>query len=289
MITRGKHSSISVPIAARRGVIAALTMCARHGRRYSQDDLDLSVELGRRIALAMENAELHAEAKTALRARDEFLSVAAHEIRGPVTSLHLAVQSLQRKAISPSARTRALSVIERDDRRIARFVDELLDLARVRSGTLALQFEQVDLGGVLREVASQLAPELARSGSDLTLKTHGQLEGSWDRMRLGQVFTNLLSNAIKFGLGKPIEASLSATPDTVSLVVRDHGMGMGPDTHARIFEPFERTVSARRYGGLGLGLYIVRTIVDALDGTIRVESAPRSGATFHVELPLRKA
>jgi signal transduction histidine kinase len=288
LAARGAQSYISVPISTRRGVIGALTLCAPRARRYTHSDLELADELARRIALAMENAELHREAKAALRARDEFLSVAAHEMRGPVTSLHLAVQSLQREMVTPAARTKALAIIERDDRRISRFIDELLDVARVRSGTMAFNFEQIDAGGVLREVASQLAPELARSGSELALKTQGDLAGSWDRLRLGQVFTNLLSNAIKFGLGKPIEACLEATPEGISLRVEDHGIGIAPEAQPSIFQPFERAVPARRYGGLGLGLYIVRTIVDALGGTIQVESAPRTKTTFVVDVPRRK-
>jgi signal transduction histidine kinase len=113
--------------------------------------------------------------------------------------------------------------------------------------------------------------------------------GMWDRARIDSVATNLLSNAIKFGLGKPIEISVTTDNGRARLIVRDHGAGVSRDKHTAIFEPFERAVSVRNYGGLGLGLYIVRTIVDGLGGTVSVESEPGNGATFTVDLPLTRS
>src|SRR5262249_51776993 len=161
-------------------------------------DLELAEELARRAALSVENARLYQSAQEALRARDEFLSIAAHEIRGPITSIHLAVQNLQKGKLPAPANLKVLEMIERDDRRLARFVDELLDLGRIRTGRLHFTFEEVDLGTVVREVAARLGAEVARSGSSLSITTDGRPVGQWDRFRLDQVVTNLLSNAIKF-------------------------------------------------------------------------------------------
>lgn len=279
------RSYMAVPLLAKDAVIGAMTFVAGRGRRYTGQDLELGEELARRVALSVQNAQLYEEAKAALKMRDEFLSVAAHEIRGPITSMHIAVQSLLRDGLPESARPRFLQIIEREDRRIARFVDELLDLGTIRSGRMHFTLEEVDLAEVVRDAASRLGGELARSGSALSITSQGCTTGRWDRHRLDQVATNLLSNAIKFGLGKPISATIRENGESTTLIVEDHGIGVPPDKLERIFEPFERAVSVRHYGGLGLGLYIVRTIVTGLGGTVRLESRPNSGATCTVELP----
>jgi signal transduction histidine kinase len=245
----------------------------------------LQSELTQREALAAENARLFTGAQDAIRARDEFLSIAAHEIRGPLTALRLAIQTLQKGKMPASAQAGLFDIIDREDRKLAQFVDELLDLGRIRSGTLHFAFEPVDLGDVAREVTSRFGGELARSGSSLSVTTEGRLVGEWDRSRLDQIVTNLYSNAIKFGLGRPIEVLMRGEGDKVTLVVKDRGAGIPGDMQERIFQPFEREMSHRNYGGLGLGLYIVRTIVEGLGGSLTVESQPGAGSTFTVELP----
>jgi predicted ATPase/signal transduction histidine kinase len=284
----GSTSHLGVPLTVKAGLVGALTLSAPPHRVYSQTDLELAEELAKRCALALENARLYRHVQEALRARDEFLSIAAHEIRGPSHTIHLAVQTLQRGKVPAEAQARMFEVIERADRRLAQFVDELLDLGRIRAGPLQFVCEQVDLGAVVREVATTLRPELARAGSSLSITTAGESVGCWDRFRLAQVVHNLLANAIKFGLGKPIEVSIRAADGRTRLVVTDHGMGIPADMHERIFDPFERVISVRNYGGLGLGLYIARTIVAAMGGSITLASEPGLGATFTVELPLER-
>jgi predicted ATPase/signal transduction histidine kinase/PAS domain-containing protein len=281
----GQRSYMAVPLLVKGALVGAITFAASGSRRYTPEDLELAEELARRAALSVENARLYRGARDALQARDEFLSIAAHEIRGPVTSMHLAVQGILTGKIPPSAMPRALDVIQREDRRLARFVDELLDIGRIRGGRMQFTYEEVDLSDVVRSATAKAAAELARSGSSLSVTTEGQCVGHWDRFRLDQVVTNLLSNAIKFGLGKPIAISVKLHDGRVSLVVKDHGIGISPEMHKRIFRPFERAVAVRHYGGLGLGLFIVHTVVDGLGGRITVESTPNTGATFTVELP----
>jgi PAS domain S-box-containing protein len=280
----GPHSYMAVPLIIKHDVIGAMTFVAAPERRYTQQDLDLAEELARRAALSVENARLYRGAQEALRARDEFLSIAAHELRGPLTSLHLAVQGLRRGRLPAAANDRVLELIEREDLRLARFVDELLDVGRIRSGQLRFDIEQVDLAEVVREVAARSAPELARAGSSLSIAATRAV-GQWDRFRLEQVVGNLLSNAIRFGLGKPIEIAVGEGGGRATVAVKDGGIGIPLEKQKRIFEPFERAVSMRHYGGLGLGLYIVRTIVEGLGGGVRVASRPGGGATFTVELP----
>src|SRR4029453_12435965 len=120
-----------------------------------------------------------------------------------------------------------------------------------------LRLEEVDLGGVVADVTARTGAELAKCGSSLSITTEGRLGGQWDRFRLEQIVSHLLSNAMKFGLGKPISIAVSAGDGRATLVVRDQGTGIAPEMQDRIFQPFERAVSARNYGGLGLGLHIV--------------------------------
>jgi signal transduction histidine kinase len=276
---------MAVPLLVKGALVGAITFAAPPSRRYTPEDLELAEELARRVALSVENARLYRGAQEALQARDELLSIAAHEIRGPITSMHMAVQGIRKGKIPPSAMPRVLDVIEREDRRLARFVDELLDVGRIRGGRMQLTYEEVDLSEVVRSAASRASAELARSGSSLSVTTEARCVGHWDRFRLDQVVTHLLSNAIKFGLGKPIAISVKAHEGMVSLVVKDHGIGISPEMHERIFLPFERAVAVRHYGGLGLGLYIARTVVAAMGGRISVESSPNVGSTFFVALP----
>jgi signal transduction histidine kinase len=159
-------------------------------------------------------------------------------------------------------------------------------VTRIRAGQLHYVFAPVDLVEVTREVATQLKKELTRSGSPLSITAPGAVVGMWDRSRLVQVVTNLLSNAIKFGLGKPIELAVGSDGKVAKLELRDHGMGIAAEAQRRIFAPFERAVSDRHYGGLGLGLYIVRTVLEGLGGSVRVDSQPGGPTTFAVELPL---
>ena len=282
----GAVAYLGVPLLTRGRVAGAITFASALPRRYGAAELELGEELARRAALALENARLFRQAQDALSARDELLSVAAHEIRGPVNAIHLSVQSLRKEAASPERLKKLLELIERQDRRLRQFVDELLDVGMLRNGRMVLEYSRVDLADVARESVTRLGSELSRSGSSLTVTAHGVVVGEWDRFRLEQVVTNLLSNAIKFGLGKPIELTIDAAGGLATLSVTDHGIGIGPiDARERIFKPFERAVPMRHYGGLGLGLHIVKSIVEALGGSIHVDSEVGRGSTFVVHLP----
>jgi PAS domain S-box-containing protein len=281
----GARSCLGVPLLVKDAVLGAMTFVGSRNYSYDETDLEFAETLSRRAALSVENARLFRGAQEALRSRDEFLGIAAHEIRGPITSVHMAVQGLQKKKLSAPDTAKVLEIIEREDRRLARFVDELLDLARIQNGQLPLKLEDVDLGDVVRESSSALNLELARSGSALSTTIEGRPVGRWDKFRLTQVVTNLLANAIKFGEGKPIVIGVKEDCGLATLTVKDHGIGIEQKDLPRIFKPFERAVSPRNYGGLGLGLFIVRTIVEGLGGTIRVDSTPQAGTTVSVELP----
>jgi signal transduction histidine kinase len=236
-----------------------------------------------------ERARLWRSAREEVRERDEFLSIASHELRTPITALQLQLQLLQRAAHRsiqelPRLLEGKMEVLERQTHRIALLVNELLDVSRMRLGKLELRYEDVDLADVAREVVSHLRAEIGRTGSRLRLQL-APAPGRWDRVRLEQVITNLLVNAAKFGEGKPVTLSVDADPTHARVRVADRGIGIASDAQARVFERFERAVGSEHFGGLGIGLYIVRQIVDAHGGEVRVESTPGAGASFTVELP----
>lgn len=170
--------------------------------------------------------------------------------------------------------------------RLVRLVEEILDISRIRSGNLSINPERVDLAALASETLERFAAQLSALNSPVELHAPQELTGIWDRLRLEQVFINLLTNAMKYGQGGPILIDLSYKGDTAVLAVQDQGMGIAKEHQVRIFERFERAVSKSEISGLGLGLYIVKQIVDLHGGTVRVESALGKGSRFVVELPM---
>ncbi|MCY1021138.1 PAS domain S-box protein [Pyxidicoccus sp. MSG2] len=241
-----------------------------------------------------ERVRLLREAEEAVRVRDEFLTVAAHELRTPLTSLRLQLQLLLRQLAlgSPELATKLASrseALERQVGRLAGLIYTLLDVSRLTAGRLTLEPREVDLGLLVEQVSQAFRDEFQRMGITLTVRDAGQpLVGLWDPLRVEQVVGNLLSNAVRYGAGTPVEVRLGREGDMAMVTVKDQGIGISQDDLSRIFGKFERAVSERHYGGLGLGLYITRQIVDAMNGSIQVESSPGQGATFTVRLPLSR-
>ncbi|HVJ91801.1 MAG TPA: ATP-binding protein [Labilithrix sp.] len=242
-----------------------------------------------RSQLLAEEKRARTDLEEAVRARDNFLSVASHELRTPLASVSLAVETLEASLSEPIdiARVRrSAAIAKRQVQRIVSLVDMLLDVSRLRSGKLVLSPAPVDLRTVIGEVSALLASELARSGSELVVNAPEPVVGNWDALRIEQVLTNLLTNAIKFGRGAPIVIELSRQGNQARLSVTDKGIGIPSDPRGRIFEAYTRLVSTRQFGGLGLGLHITKTIVEAHGGTLSVESQEGVGSTFTVTLPL---
>lgn len=239
---------------------------------------------------------LYREAVDAIRARDEFLSVASHELRTPLSALQLQIQALLQPprrlphAVLSSEQLKAkLEMAQRQIERLTRLVGELMDVSRITAGRLRLEREEINLSAVVRDVVSRLGEEAGRTGSSIAVNAAAPVVGLWDRIRLEQVVTNLFTNALKFGDGKPIEIAVESRGSTGRLIVVDHGIGIAAEDVERIFRRYEQAISSRAFGGLGLGLYIARQIIEAHGGTISVESQPGSGSTFTIDLPRRPA
>ncbi|HEX4924897.1 MAG TPA: PAS domain S-box protein [Bdellovibrionales bacterium] len=289
----GIRSAMVVPLVARGRTLGVITFIASEsGRRYSGEDLRLAEELGRRAGVAVDNAILYTQLEQAIKTRDEFLSIASHELKTPLTALKLQAQitthGLAKGLASfttPQRLNEFAGQINAQVGRLNQLVDDMLDVSRIQSGKLAPKPETVELGELSKNICEQLIPLAKSSGSALELKA-ANVTGYWDRYRIEQVMVNLITNAIKYGAGKPIEVAIYDGGGSAKIEVRDQGIGISPENHTRIFERFERAVSYQGISGLGLGLYISKNIVDLHKGTIRVDSELGKGSRFTVELPL---
>jgi PAS domain S-box-containing protein len=282
------RSVMSVPMLKGERVAGVLTVATSGTQApLNEDDLAMGEELARRASAAVENARLYREAREAIRLRDEFLSVASHELKTPLTSLKLQHELIARSLgpDSPKGMAARLAAAQRQVNRLASLVESLLDVTRIVTGRMTLELANVDLAVAAREAVERLSEVFAAAGCHVELQAERPVVGHWDALRLDQVLTNLLTNAAKYGAGKPVTVSVQGDGERARVEVRDEGIGIPPEDLPRIFGRFERAVSERHYGGLGLGLYISRHIIQELGGTVRAESTPGHGATFIVELP----
>ncbi|MBS2027752.1 MAG: HAMP domain-containing histidine kinase [Deltaproteobacteria bacterium] len=260
-----------------------ILLVLRFGARLREDLSELQ-------RIAAENARLFANAEQAVRARDEFLSVAGHELRTPVAALNLQVQNL-RLALQPALGSDAripdrLSKVDRSLGRLTALIDDVLDVSRITAGRLQLSLEDVDLAALVRDVVARQLETGRSPAPTVEVGVPQRLVGRWDRLRLDQVVSNLVSNALKYGGDKPVHVRVEELGGVARLTVRDEGIGIPRERQAAIFGRFERAVSERNYGGFGLGLWISRECVAALGGEIRFESEVGKGTTFIVELPV---
>ena len=238
-----------------------------------------------------------AERRAAISARDEFISIASHELKTPLTALKLRLDSATRPGVKPGTPeldpevrlTRAIAAANITTDRLVSLVDNLLDVSRVHAARLVLHLEPVLLGDLLGEVAARLREQAAEVGSSIELQLSEKIVGIWDRSRMEQVATNLLTNAIKYGHGRPIVVTARTVAGRLQLRVKDSGIGISRSDQSRIFRAFERVATSGRVGGLGLGLYIGQQIAAAHGGTLSVESAPGRGAAFTLDMPLGPA
>lgn len=239
--------------------------------------------------------ELTSELQEAVRIRDEFLSIASHELRTPVTSLKLQLQLLQKlidpKNVVAQPIDKMVKMIDSSNlqiNRLTRLIEGLLDITRMDEGKMSYQFQDVNLSTLVHDVVDRFSEDFLRNSSKINLAVMPDLHIQCDPLRIEQVLVNLLSNALKYGSDNEVLVTLENVDEGVSLSVLDKGMGIPEEKHEQIFNRFERLIPHTNISGMGLGLYIARQIVDAHHGKIVLESEISVGSKFTVILPLKK-
>jgi signal transduction histidine kinase len=236
--------------------------------------------------VAEERERLLEDRREAIAARDQFLAVAAHELRTPLATLALLVDHLlSPAAVNAGVDRQQLAILKRQVERLTLLVAQMLDVSRITGGGLDLVPGPVDLRAVVTDVVERFDLEIQRRRIAVAVDAPEPVQGVWDAARVDQVATNLISNALKYGAGRPVEVSVRAGTSLATLVVRDHGVGIPDDELSKVFGPFARAATARHHAGLGLGLWIAQQIVQASGGRITVDSRLNEGSTFTVELP----
>ncbi|WDG53050.1 hybrid sensor histidine kinase/response regulator [Pseudomonas chlororaphis] len=233
------------------------------------------------------------ELEQAVRMRDDFMSIVAHEVRTPLNGLILETQlrkmHLARDNASAFTLDKMHAMVERDERQIKsliRLIEDMLDISRIRTGKLSIRPSRVDLVQLVRGLLENFAPQVEAAESSIALNAEDSVLGQWDEFRIEQVISNLLTNALRYGAKSPIEVRVYSAGGQARVEVRDHGIGISEENQARIFQQFERVSVNHAVAGLGLGLFISEQIVTAHGGTIEVESRIGEGALFRVCLPL---
>lgn len=291
----GICSVLVVRLKGKENLLGTITFFTTKGSRHTFDARSkwLAEELAYRTSMSIENSLLYLHSQEAIRARDEFVSIASHELKTPLTSLTL--QNQMRKRQLQKDKSKILDeetfakMLDADDgqlRRITRLIDDMLDISRIRAERLTIHKEKFEFCAFITDVLERLNPQLESAGCFLTVELCSEVFIRGDSYRIEQVVVNLLTNAMKYGAGRPIHIKVMASPVKVTLLVSDEGSGIDPKDIERIFQRFERAVSGSEVSGLGLGLYISRQIVELHDGALFVSSQPGVGSTFIMELPI---
>jgi len=234
-----------------------------------------------------------AELEDAVRMRDDFMSIVSHELKTPLNTLILEVQlrklQLSRNNLAAFSEERLRNMVDKDERQVQsliRLIDDMLDVSRIRTGKLSIRPSRTDLAELVGNVVESFAAQMEACGCELRLERAESIIGVWDAFRIEQVLANLLTNAMRYGAGKPVWVSVTSCADGACIEVRDHGIGISPQSLERIFCQFERAEGSEGSAGLGLGLFIADQIVRAHNGRIQVQSEEGQGSLFRVLLPL---
>lgn len=289
------ESSIFLRLKGRENLLGAITFVTMKGGQFKFDERSkwLAEEIAYRASMAVENSFLYLNSQEAIKTRDEFLSIASHELKTPLTSLTLQNQMKKRqldkgdKSVLEEAKMRKF--IESEDhqlKRINRLIDDMLDIARIRAQRLTVHKEPFEFCQFINDVIERFKPQMEAVGCEVTTTLCEPLSLEGDVYRIEQVVVNMLTNAMKYGAGRPIWIELQKNKDFLRFKVHDNGPGIESKDTERIFQRFERAVHGREISGLGLGLYISRQIVEQHDGSLYVTSNPGVGSTFVMDLPL---
>jgi signal transduction histidine kinase len=282
----GITASVGVPLVAEGTTIGAMAFHAA-GRHFDTEDRALAEDIAARLGAALQNARLYAIAHDAIHARDDFLVLVAHELRTPFTALQLMTDDLARRTRrdSNAEEARRSDAISRGVRRCTDVIERVIEASTIRAEGVKLAPESCDLVQIVRGCIAQMVESARRAGTPITVHAESPIVGLFDRAGVERIVRVLVENAIKFGEKKPIEVSLRRDGSHAELTVVDHGLGIAPDRLPALFSPFERAVPKEHFPGLGMGLYVAKSIVEAHGGTITAKSAVGEGTTFVVRLP----
>jgi PAS domain S-box-containing protein len=293
LLRLGLISYIGIPIKEGKETKGVITIASTQ-RNFTPQDLLLAQELGTRASLAIQTSKLYEEAKKAIQLRDDFLSIASHELKTPLTPLSLQIQSLkriaERHAMGNYPAEKLVKLFESSASQVkslTQLIEVLLDVSRITTGKLELNLEPLDLVKIVSEIIHQFSSQLKKVNCEITIDHTAEIHGLWDRMRVEQIISNLMTNAMKYGYGKPIQVKIWEFDQNAYISIQDAGIGIANEDQSRIFNRFERAVSVYQFGGMGLGLYVTREIIKAHGGSIEIQSQAGHGARFTVKLPIQ--
>ncbi|KDD70561.1 signal transduction histidine kinase [Pseudomonas sp. BT76 TE3572] len=265
----------------------------RQSKAMKQQVEELEQSRREQEALLKQLQSAQLELEQAVRMRDDFMSIVAHEVRTPLNGLILETQLRKMHLARDNAAAFTLdkmhAMVDRDERQIKsliRLIEDMLDVSRIRTGKLSIRPTRFDLSALVRSLLQNFAPQVDAAESSITLEAEQPVVGSWDEFRIEQVISNLLTNALRYGAKSPITVKVYSESGQARVEVRDLGIGIGEENQKRIFQQFERVTAKHAVAGLGLGLFISEQIVAAHGGSITVESRIGEGALFRVCLPL---
>jgi signal transduction histidine kinase len=275
-----------VPLSARGRILGILTLVASE-RTYDAADLALAGDLRSRVALTIDNARLYQEAKNAIGARDEVMAIVSHDLRTPLNTIAVTADLMQRR-LGPGKETEKVQVMRRAARQMDRLIGDLLDLAKIESGSLRVERHPVDTEGLVGEISEMFGTVAAGRSQHLECDTTKGVVVSCDRGRALQILSNLVGNAIKFTPeGGTVRLRVERGAQEAIFAVSDSGPGIAPEELPHVFERFWQA-RKKAQTGIGLGLSIVKALVEAQDGRVWAESEPGHGATFFFTLPLAR-
>ena len=265
----------------------------RQSKAMKQQVEELEQSRREQEALLKQLQSTQLELQQAVRMRDDFMSIVAHEVRTPLNGLILETQlrkmHLARDNASAFTLDKMHAMVDRDERQIKsliRLIEDMLDVSRIRTGKLSIRPTRFDLSALVRALLENFAQQIEAAEATVSLEAEQPVVGNWDEFRIEQVVSNLLTNALRYGAKSPISVKVYSEHGEARIEVRDCGIGISEENQQRIFQQFERVSAKHAVAGLGLGLFISEQIVTAHGGTITVESRIGEGALFRVCLPL---
>jgi signal transduction histidine kinase len=282
----------AIPLAVGSKAFGVMGLSFPAERNFYRVEKEFLLALAGQCAQALHRSQLYDDAQNAIRTRDEFLSIASHELKTPLTALRLQLQGFMRQVekgkgvnLSLDRLNKIAQTSDRQVTRLTRLTEDLLDVSRISSERLSLDREEFDLGEMVKDVVARYGQQMVSLKTPVEIQAEPGIRINGDKIRIEQVLINLLMNAAKYAPGEPVKVFLSETADGARLSVQDRGPGIAAEDRERIFDRFERVRARDNVGGLGLGLYISRQIVAAHGGRLFVESRPGEGSTFVAEIP----